>query len=408
MNDIAPVSAVPRGPQFDNRRVLAGLIDVALVAVVAGVISVAAGGAWSPTLSAVVLAWGLFYYFAMESGAGQTVGKRLLGLRVTTADGSPADMRAIAIRTVLRVIDGIGLYVVGLIVMLVSGERRQRLGDMAAGTIVTSADARPAPAAASAADAAPAVVLPSVTAEQPTAFAPEAPTAEPLPVAETIAPEPPAPAVEPEAFEAPAPTEEPAPAAFEAPVAESAPAFEPPAVEPAPAAFEAPEPAPPAFEPPAATPGIELPAAETASVPELKPFQPFSTPAPSNGAGPAEPVVETTPEPVVEITPEPVVEVTPEPTVEITPEPVVEIDSGSVADAPDVVIESGPVADTPAEPVVEPRADAAPSEWSFSQPQAEEVPDEPVKVRSVETISAMDLLMEEVEEDEAAGSAPSA
>lgn len=379
MNDIASVSAAPRGPQFDNRRVLAGLIDVALVGLVAVVISVAAGGAWSPTLSVVVLAWGLFYYFAMESGAGQTVGKRLLGLRVTMADGSPADMRAIAVRTVLRVIDGIGLYLVGLIVMLVSGERRQRLGDMAAGTIITSADAQPARAAAPtpAAETAPAVVLPPMTSEPPVAFAPEAPTSEPLPVTETIGPEPAAPA-----FDAPA---ESAPAAFEDPT---------PAVEPAPAAFEAPvspapsvEPAPAAFQPPVATPEIELPAAETPSVPELKPFSASAT---SNGAGPSESVAEVVPDPVVEISPEPVVEVTLDPVVE---EPLVEIDSGSVAQEP-----------------VEPQADAAPSEWTFTPPQppAEETPDEPVKVRSVETISAMDLLMEEVEEDEAAGSAPSA
>ena len=44
-------------------------------------------------------------------------------------------------RTVLRVVDGIGLYIVGLIVMLATGQRRQRLGDMAAGvnTIVDAA-----------------------------------------------------------------------------------------------------------------------------------------------------------------------------------------------------------------------------------------------------------------------------
>ena len=56
-------------------------------------------------------------------------------LRVVRADGRPAGMREIAVRTVLRVVDGIGLYIVGLIVMLATGQRRQRLGDMAAGTI---------------------------------------------------------------------------------------------------------------------------------------------------------------------------------------------------------------------------------------------------------------------------------
>ncbi len=326
MNDFAPGAAPPRGPQFDNRRVLAGLIDVLIVGLVAFVIGVAAGmagtesGQWSPALSAVVLGWGLFYYFALESGAGQTVGKRLLGLRVTMADGTPADMRAIAIRTVLRVIDGIFLYLVGLIVMLVSGERRQRLGDMAGGTIITSADyKRSAAPAASAPAPTPAVVLPSAPEAPTAALIPEppAPVVEPAPVAiEPPAPEiEPAPAVEPApvAFEPPAPSVESAsavesaPVAFEpAPAVEPAPtvetastvepdpvAFEPPApsVEPAPAVEPAPsvEPAPAFFEAsaPSEPPAIEVPAAQAPSAPELKPFQPFSTPAPENGVGPS-------------------------------------------------------------------------------------------------------------------------
>ena len=57
-------------------------------------------------------------------------------LRVVRADGRPAGMGEVAVRTVLRVIDN---YLVGLIVMLATGERRQRIGDLAAGTIVVDA-----------------------------------------------------------------------------------------------------------------------------------------------------------------------------------------------------------------------------------------------------------------------------
>jgi hypothetical protein len=60
---------------------------------------------------------------------------------VVRADGRPARMREIAVRTVLRVVDGVGGYIVGLIVMLATGQRRQRLGDLAAGTIVVDASA---------------------------------------------------------------------------------------------------------------------------------------------------------------------------------------------------------------------------------------------------------------------------
>ena len=51
----------------------------------------------------MILGWALYYYFALESGGGQTVGKKLMKLRVVCADGRPAGMREIAVRTILRV-----------------------------------------------------------------------------------------------------------------------------------------------------------------------------------------------------------------------------------------------------------------------------------------------------------------
>ena len=159
MNAIAQASAAAlSGPKLDNRRVLAALVDLAIV-VAGSVVILFAADALSGdnseirgALGAVILGWALYYYFAMESGDGQTVGKKLMKLRVVLADGRPAGMREVAVRTVLRVIDGIGLYIVGLIVMLVTGERRQRLGDLAGGTMVVDASATsyspPAPAPA--------------------------------------------------------------------------------------------------------------------------------------------------------------------------------------------------------------------------------------------------------------------
>jgi hypothetical protein len=96
-------------------------------------------------MGAVIAAWALYYYFACESGGGQTLGKRLMKIRVVGLDGKPAGMGDIAVRTVLRLIDGLFLYLVGLIVMLVTGERRGRLGDLAAGTMIVSADPAKAP-----------------------------------------------------------------------------------------------------------------------------------------------------------------------------------------------------------------------------------------------------------------------
>ena len=160
VNAIAQPSAVSAaGPKLDNRRVLAGVVDLAVLALGAAVI-LFAGDALSGdssdiqgALAAVILGWTLYYYFALESGDGQTVGKKLMKLRVVRADGRPAGMREIAVRTILRVVDGVGLYIVGLIVMLATGERRQRIGDLAAGTMVVDAAASPvAPAASTVAE----------------------------------------------------------------------------------------------------------------------------------------------------------------------------------------------------------------------------------------------------------------
>ncbi len=152
MNAIAHASAMPaNGPQLDNRRVLAGIIDLMVVLAGALVIGYAAGltgaeyGKAGLAIAAVIAAWALYYYFACESGGGQTLGKRVMKIRVVGLDGEPAGMGDIAVRTVLRLIDGLFLYLVGLIVMLVTGERRGRLGDLAAGTMIVSADPAKAP-----------------------------------------------------------------------------------------------------------------------------------------------------------------------------------------------------------------------------------------------------------------------
>src|SRR3954454_1516805 len=143
MNAIAQVSPAPlTGPKLDNRRVLAGIVDLLIVTAGALVVLYAGDsvtGDRQGALVAEILGWALYYYFALESGAGQTVGKKLMKLRVVCADGRPAGMREIAVRTILRVVDGIGMYIVGLVVMLVTGQRRQRVGDLAAGTIVVDA-----------------------------------------------------------------------------------------------------------------------------------------------------------------------------------------------------------------------------------------------------------------------------
>ena len=77
------------------------------------------------------------YFFLGEALAGRTLGKAALGLRVVHAhDGSRPGLGAIAARTALRPIDGLPLfYGLGLLTILLTPSR-QRLGDLAARTVV--------------------------------------------------------------------------------------------------------------------------------------------------------------------------------------------------------------------------------------------------------------------------------
>jgi hypothetical protein len=70
---------------------------------------------------------------------GQTVGKRMYGLRVIGEDGSPASFTAILVRNLARVVDFLpSFYGLGLLTVIIS-PRSQRLGDLAAGTYVVRA-----------------------------------------------------------------------------------------------------------------------------------------------------------------------------------------------------------------------------------------------------------------------------
>ena len=89
----------------------------------------------------MLLAWFLLdwlYPVVFEAGPrGATPGKRLAGLRVVQASGSPITPGQAVVRNFLRVIDSMPwfTYAVGVTSCLAS-RRFQRLGDLAAGTVV--------------------------------------------------------------------------------------------------------------------------------------------------------------------------------------------------------------------------------------------------------------------------------
>jgi uncharacterized RDD family membrane protein YckC len=81
------------------------------------------------------LIWGYYFFFEWINW-GQTPGKQIMGLRVAMADGAPADIGACAVRNVIRIVDN-ALAAVGItIFIMIFTPRYQRLGDIAAGTVV--------------------------------------------------------------------------------------------------------------------------------------------------------------------------------------------------------------------------------------------------------------------------------
>jgi uncharacterized RDD family membrane protein YckC len=76
---------------------------------------------------------------------GRTVGKRLLNLRVVEAQGLRLKPAQVIIRNLMRFADALpAFYLVGAVACVLS-PRRQRLGDLVAGTIVIRTTAAPLP-----------------------------------------------------------------------------------------------------------------------------------------------------------------------------------------------------------------------------------------------------------------------
>ena len=77
------------------------------------------------------------YHFAMEWGLGWTIGKKIIGLRVTGMDGNRPGCRGALLRNLVRLVDGTlpFSWILGMGAMLRT-QRPQRLGDFVGRTIV--------------------------------------------------------------------------------------------------------------------------------------------------------------------------------------------------------------------------------------------------------------------------------
>ena len=116
--------------------VAVGLVVSLLVSVVS-LLGLISGGLAAAAFILVQFVVSIGYFIALEYlWRGQTLGKRLLGLRVVDESGLRLRPSQVIIRNLVRVVDRLPLYyLLGGVVMLASS-KAQRLGDLAAGTIV--------------------------------------------------------------------------------------------------------------------------------------------------------------------------------------------------------------------------------------------------------------------------------
>lgn len=142
----------PGDTRVAGRRLVQGAIDLAASSIVPLLslglflfvpVSTDGSGIDVPSLVAVsavvvviaVTAHGWYWVVRPAGERGQTWGMQLLRIRVVQANGVPVTAGPLAVRWLMLAVDGLGFGLVGLVAMAVS-PRRQRLGDMVAGTVV--------------------------------------------------------------------------------------------------------------------------------------------------------------------------------------------------------------------------------------------------------------------------------
>jgi len=128
-------------------RLIAVILDSVFVAALLLVIAAAVQWHWphvaanqSPMTLAIAGASAailvtFIYYWLQEGAFGATMGKAIIGLRVTRQDGSVPGLGPSAVRNAFRLVEGLPLYVPGFFVAAFSRNRR-RIGDFAAQTYV--------------------------------------------------------------------------------------------------------------------------------------------------------------------------------------------------------------------------------------------------------------------------------
>lgn len=173
---LVPAGAVARASAFVVDLLIRGAL-LAAIATAIGMLGKLGMGLF--LLLAFLVEWFYPVLFELASG-GATPGKKMFGLCVVEADGRPVGPAASLIRNLLRAADFLPfLFAFGLLAMLFH-PRFQRLGDMAAGTLVVWAPVPvPAPLLPAAAVVAPSARLRLAEQQALIAFAERSPRLSP-------------------------------------------------------------------------------------------------------------------------------------------------------------------------------------------------------------------------------------
>ena len=123
-----------------SKRSVAFLIDLVGLAVVLGITTNIAFLTWEPLgflvlALDVVLMFAYFIYF--EAEYGQTIGKMLIDIVAVSEDDGSISYKEATVRTLLRPLDTLGL------VAIYVTDRKQRIGDLAADTVVVKTKEKP-------------------------------------------------------------------------------------------------------------------------------------------------------------------------------------------------------------------------------------------------------------------------
>jgi uncharacterized RDD family membrane protein YckC len=119
-------------------RFVATLIDAIIISVIAGLLGILIKSQFSGWVSLLIF---LLYFIVLEGNYGQTVGKMAVKIKVVREDGTKIDYTAAVVRNVLRVIDLIPYFIPYLLgaILIWTSDKKQRLGDRVAHTIVVKA-----------------------------------------------------------------------------------------------------------------------------------------------------------------------------------------------------------------------------------------------------------------------------